>query len=369
MERPFATLPVLKEIHHKPLQRPSRASRVVPMRAVSGFLALAVVLLLPLAAAKEAPPTDAAEKPALGRVLDVVDSLAGKGAAIGASAASGAAKGADAAAEGTSSFFTILASAASAATAAASSAAGATGRALVAVGSAIADVAVVAGRTLAAAAVAVGRALAAFGALLASLFRSGAGWVADHPRESLYTVAGAGAAGAATGLLLWLKRLGAFAPIAGLYTRLTSGEILDNGVRARVFEEVRSNPGAHPSQIKEKLHIGWGTVVYHLDRLEETGLVTSRTGSGRKCYFVNGSGIAVEAQKATAALKHPSAKAIADVVRENPGVTQKILAERTGMSPALVSWHVRRLAAAGILAQERTSAGVALRLAAVPLAA
>lgn len=213
---------------------------------------------------------------------------------------------------------------------------------------------------------------AAFGALadlaaaLGGLLARGAKTAAAHPKETAIV------AGSATGLgsILWLlKRLGFLAGLP-LYTRLLPGEMLDNEQRARVYERIRAQPGAHPSQIAEDLGLGWGTVVYHLARLEEGKLVTCKSYNNRKCYFAIGSALDAQARTAVAAMGSDPARRIVEAVAASPGITQKDLASAVGISQALASWHVKRLVASGVLLAERAGRSNSLRVAAhVPLAA
>lgn len=228
-----------------------------------------------------------------------------------------------------------------------------------ALGGAIADAAAALGAALAAGAAALGRALAALGALLGALLASGARAVAAHPKESAIV---AGSAGGLATLYALVKRfwLTAFLP---LYSRLAPSQMLDNEQRARVYAHVKANPGAHPSAMASALGLGWGTIVYHLARLEESKLVTTRSAHARKCYFVVGADLDGAGRTAVAAMATDKARAIVDALRAEPGLSQKDLAARLGMSQALASWHVKRLVASGVLNTERAGRSNLLRVA------
>ncbi|MEA3198799.1 MAG: hypothetical protein QOE90_227 [Thermoplasmata archaeon] len=215
-----------------------------------------------------------------------------------------------------------------------------------AAGHALSTVASAAGRALVAAGQAVGGALAFVGSALAGFARKGAQYAISHPEET----ADAAGAAAGFGMLFWVaKRLGAFGALAPLYMRLAPSEMLDNEARNRVYEHVKAHPGAHPSAIAETLDLGWGTVVYHLSKLESTRLVTSRTAHNRKCFFAMTGELDAQARTAVAAMSTDKARAIVDAVRAAPGISQKDLSERLGISQALASWHVKRLVESGVL--------------------
>lgn len=162
-------------------------------------------------------------------------------------------------------------------------------------------------------------------------------------------------AGSATGagLLAYAAKRWWLSLFVPLYSRLARSEMLDNKLRASVYEYVKTRPGAHPSRIAEDLVIGWGTIVYHLARLEEASLVTTREAHNRKCYFAVGGDLDNAGRTAVAAMSTDKARAIVDTLRAMPGISQKDLAEKLGMSQALASWHVKRLIASGVLLSTR----------------
>ncbi len=289
-------------------------------------LLLGILLLAPLASAGASPATHVAVKapsPA-GRALDDAKALASH-ASEGVSAA---ARGAGALASG--------------------------------LGHALASAAAAVGSLAKGALLAAGRALAALGALLGGLLARGAKWSFEHPEQAT----DAAGADVSLAMLLWVaKRLGAFSFLAPLYSRLAPSQMLENDARNAVYEHVKAHPGAHPSAIAETLNLGWGTVVYHLGKLEATKLVTSRNAHNRRCYFALTSDLDVDARTAVAAMSTDKARAIVDVVRASPGISQKDLSERLGISQALASWHVKRLVESGVLTVGREGRSNTLRVA------
>ena len=303
---------------------------------------LALTLLLPLAAAAEP-----------GEALPPAARLRDAAATAGATAAAAGAAAADAAGSAAAATGDALAALGSAIANGFASGARALGGLLATLGSAIASGLAAAGSALASLATTLA-------ALLWSLALGGAALAAAHPKETAI------AAGTATGVgtLAWLaKRFGWLTSLVPLYTRLAPNRMLDNEARARVYEHVRQHPGAHPSAIAETLDLGWGTVVYHLARLEASKLVTCRAASHRKCYFAVGSELGADARAAVAAMSHDKAKLIVSTVRESPGITQKDLAARVGMSQALASWHVKRLVGSGVLHSVKAGRANALHVA------
>lgn len=322
--------------------------RGIPMSKLVWLLAISV-LLAPLAAAQDAPSVPAEAE------VSETPLWQEAGAALG--------DGLSAAGEGTSAAAAAVGDGFAAAAAALGDAARAIGRGIASAASLGWTALVSIVSALASVITFLGAQLAALGALLASALASGAraGFetIRENPKESAIVAGSA----AGFGGLAWLaKRLGLLGFIP-LYTRLAPGEMLDNEARSAIYEHVKANPGAHPSGIAETLDLGWGTVVYHLARLETSKLVTVKPGPHRKCYFAVGAALDAQGRAAVAAMATDKARVIVQAVRDAPGVTQKDLAERLGMSQALMSWHVKRLAANGILLTSRAGRANALRVA------
>ena len=299
---------------------------------------IAGALLAPTALAQKDVALD---EPAQPRLPDL--------APVGRAIASGASAAADATGDAASALASGLASLAKATAGALSAAAAALGAALAAAFAALGAGLLALGHALGAALAALGALLADLAAALGKLLGRAARAVAAHPKESAIV---AGSASGLAGLAYAAKKLwpGVLLP---LYSRLAKSEMLDNKVRASVYEHVKAHPGAHPSGIADALGLGWGTVVYHLARLEEASLVTPREAHHRKCYFAVGGELDAAGRSAVAAMSTDKARAIVDAVRASPGLSQKELAETLGMSQALASWHVKRLVASGVLVPTR----------------
>jgi hypothetical protein len=82
-------------------------------------------------------------------------------------------------------------------------------------------------------------------------------------------LAALGVAAAAAVAYYWpLLAFHAAALAAPLYTRLRQPEILDNGVRNRIYDIICANPGISARAVHRESAQSWGTVVYHLRQLE-----------------------------------------------------------------------------------------------------
>lgn len=164
-------------------------------------------------------------------------------------------------------------------------------------------------------------------------------------------VAVAAVGGLAMMELLGVARSLAVGAFAG-YTRLTRAELLDNEHRDGVYKLIQEEPGIALSEIAQRSGLGWGTTVYHLDRLERAGFVASERSGVRRCFFPVGT-LPKESRKGIGALKADTTRTVAAFLVERPGATQGELAEALGMSASAASKQVSKLEDAGLVRRER----------------
>src|SRR5581483_5745226 len=161
---------------------------------------------------------------------------------------------------------------------------------------------------------------------------------------------------AAAGLLALLQALGAWRLLAtggvALYSRLTRSSLLDNAHRDAVYKLIQETPGLNVSEIAQRTSLGWGTTVYHLDRLEREGFVAAERAGLSKRFFAVGL-VDRETRRTTAQLKDGPRRDVAAVLLATPGITQSELAATLGMSASAASKQVTKLESAGLVRRER----------------
>jgi DNA-binding MarR family transcriptional regulator len=139
----------------------------------------------------------------------------------------------------------------------------------------------------------------------------------------------------------------------GGFSRIQGSDVLQHPLRDEIFNLIQAHPGIHASQIARETGAGWGTVTHHLDKLQKATLVTTRSVNNQKCYFEQGGKVSRSEMTIAGALKGDTASNIAAFVTAHPMTSQKQLAESTGLSAALVSFHVKKLANLGVLEKVR----------------
>lgn len=190
-------------------------------------------------------------------------------------------------------------------------------------------------------------------------------YVASGPREvwpmvgTIASVAGVMVAMAVVlGVIQWLTATPAFP----LFSRLETGKVLSHPLRGRLFTTVRQRPGVSPQELVTVHGAGWSTVVYHLRVLEQHGLVTGVRDGRHRRFFDSTSGRWANGRKTIlATLLNPTSARVACLVKNEPGVAQRELAERMELAPSSVNWHVRRLAKVGLVARVRRPPGIELQ--------
>jgi predicted transcriptional regulator len=125
------------------------------------------------------------------------------------------------------------------------------------------------------------------------------------------------------------------------------------GTRGLIMEYVRTHPGAHLREIGRALGLGNGDLQYNLYILEKQGKVsTSRRGLYK---FVFPSGVFGEKESAIlGALATESQREILVHLINNPGLSQNQIARLIGLTPATISWHMKRLVDLGIVQRIRS---------------
>lgn len=169
---------------------------------------------------------------------------------------------------------------------------------------------------------------------------------ADEP-----TTPDASTAGATLGLALvatlpwWLGRL----VLSPLYSRIYRGSVLHNPNRARLHRQIGEDPGRTPAELARSLGLARIVVRHHLRMLEAHRLVACRPDGRRRRYFLSDA----QAREDTTLqifFRDGPRRRLTDALGASPTpLTQQQLAERTGFSPRLVSYHLGRLASVGIV--------------------
>ncbi|HWG89383.1 MAG TPA: helix-turn-helix domain-containing protein [Candidatus Thermoplasmatota archaeon] len=148
---------------------------------------------------------------------------------------------------------------------------------------------------------------------------------------------------------------------AAFYTRLARSTLLDQEVRASVYEAVRAEPGIHALALQARLDRPRRVVDYHLDVLVREGFLAVLEEPGFRRYFLRGS-LTPGEMRHLAALRHPAARAVYEAIRDEPNLGLGDLAARTGISLPHASKTVKKLVEAGLVERRQEGRAVTLRV-------
>jgi len=124
-----------------------------------------------------------------------------------------------------------------------------------------------------------------------------------------------------------------------------------NGTRTAILQAIKLFPGIHFRALQRMLGIANGSLQYHLDVLEDQGLVRRFKGYGYtrfyplECRDIN--------PKAMSVVTHPTVERILDILLQRKEITLKEVSEMLGISTSTALWHLRRLENAGVVTKDK----------------
>jgi predicted transcriptional regulator len=196
---------------------------------------------------------------------------------------------------------------------------------------------------------------------------------AASPPEGMVVAAGAWQASDPTGIaavgmlaavVFLAVRFGGALLGAPLFSRIQGPDLLEHPLRRALHQAVEANPGIHLKALARTVGRPRNTVEHHVRKLVASGLLTQHELNGYACLFVKGQ-VDRRDQAAAGVLKSDAARRVLAAVVQAPGASGRDVAAQAGLTPTLVSYHVRNLQQAGLVEGQR--AGRELRLQATEL--
>lgn len=172
---------------------------------------------------------------------------------------------------------------------------------------------------------------------------------------AMLAVAGAGALLGVAGVAVW-----------GVTRFRDTEEVLRHEIRSKIYRYVQDHVGASLKDITEALGLSTTNAVWHLRKLEDTGLLRGRKVNGAKVYYPTSGGVhARDLSVAGAALTSGNARAILDVIARHPGVHQREVARLLAINHGTVRWHLQKLRNAALLEERRAGAATSYHVTAL----
>jgi DNA-binding transcriptional ArsR family regulator len=172
-------------------------------------------------------------------------------------------------------------------------------------------------------------------------------WVAPSPAAAT----GLGLLGLLASALYYFWPHAKGLALAPLFSRIADDEVLRNPNRARILDLVRAQPGVHFQDLVRQAGVGRGTLEHHLRKLEAAGLVTIKRSKGYACCFPKGV-VDRRLMEAAPVLRSEGGRAVLREVARRPGASSRDLAGQLGFAPSTVSYHLKRLESAGLVAPD-----------------
>ena len=148
-------------------------------------------------------------------------------------------------------------------------------------------------------------------------------------------------------------------PIAGIATvlaglsfgirQIEKKNVLDNERREDFFRLITENPGITQPEFKNLTGVNRSSLRYHLKILIREEKIISIKIYKKRHYFENHNGGVSEAHLSKLILNCSTTKDIFGYIYNNPGCTQKDLADYTKLSYSTISWHIERLSSGNLV--------------------
>jgi len=145
-----------------------------------------------------------------------------------------------------------------------------------------------------------------------------------------------------------------FTLLLPFYSRISKEDVLDQFVRGQIYGFIKTNPGVHYNQILRKVGVKNGTLSYHLGVLEKTELIQSRReGLKYRVFYPTGMSFPKSERFRLTALQIQ----IIDLLKKQPGITQKELACLLGQKPQTINYNMKVLDQANLVSVVRKGRG------------
>jgi predicted transcriptional regulator len=121
--------------------------------------------------------------------------------------------------------------------------------------------------------------------------------------------------------------------VAPLYNKLDQDKVLYNFLRGEIYGYIKAKPGVNYNALMHELGLNNGTLAHHARILEKEGYIKSTRDRFHTRFYVAGTQI-----------PEPSTlhQEMLDIIREQPGITQKEIAEIAETSQQVVSYNLKK---------------------------
>lgn len=153
---------------------------------------------------------------------------------------------------------------------------------------------------------------------------------------------------ATAGLLGWLVwRVGWIQPWLALFVRVDPGRAGDHLSRATLLDEFQKQRVVSTDELRDRLGMNRGTLLWHLRLLERLELVRSKRVGRVRVWYRRDAGAPTNEELLVE--DAPQRRSVLDAITQQPGLSLSDVARATGLAKSSVHRHVATLASAGIV--------------------
>lgn len=131
-------------------------------------------------------------------------------------------------------------------------------------------------------------------------------------------------------------------------------DLLVHPLRRRIVDLLDQRPGMNKNQVREELDVNRTVLEHHLDRLENEGIVITRSAARDRemLVFLSGDEELWRDERTRILFGREGSRNVGLYIAENPGVTTKQIAKALGLTRVTIRHHIRRLSEYGLLSRE-----------------
>ncbi len=135
---------------------------------------------------------------------------------------------------------------------------------------------------------------------------------------------------------------------------VTPAEVLRNPVRQGIHKYLKNGVGANLKQLTDDLGLTTTNAIWHLRKLEDSGLIHSRRFNGYKVFYIAEGGIEARRMSlSVTALTNANAQEVFEYVMSHPGTHQREIARALTVNHGTVRWHLKKLMLAELIDETR----------------
>jgi len=121
--------------------------------------------------------------------------------------------------------------------------------------------------------------------------------------------------------------------------RLNFNEVFDNNNRQKIIEEILNEPGIHYNELRRKCQLNAGQLQWHLNVLENFGIIFSEKIGQYLVYRVRGD----YWEDDLILLKSSTSNEVLNLVKENPGINTSEIARNLNLRRNSIKYHIDKL--------------------------